>query len=481
MSRSPSSWPTLEARLADGLLIASAVRSPEGDYRLSTASSVAYLAYIAGDDELLARAQAWADEDPPPRVRVLVAYLRVFAALVRGEDTLAAELAGETWDGLLQNGAIVGLFAPVAMSALVRDGRVDEAEARLTQWSEQVDALGAFPAHATFRDQWRTIVSVARGRYDDAWESAHAMCEQAHASGLVLPTIDALLLLADLADIRGQAVTAARLAGAARAARARTGYRRPLRVEPLSADRLASRLAGEHAEAFAEGERMALSDAVELVQRSRGERGRPTSGWDSLTPTERRVADLVAEGLTNGAVAERLIMSEATVKTHLTRIYAKLAVANRTELAALGSSLLTASGGADWVGGWGPRGAARRPPLRPCPRRRGPRRGLAARPRLARCRRSRRPASRRRLCSPIWPAWPAHDTAVRLFGEAAAERTRDRLRRPLSPDPDAVEALAAALRREEPDAWASLTPTEQRVAAAVAEVTATTKPPTSSS
>ena len=60
----------LEARLADGLLIASAVRSPEGDSRLSTASSVAYLAYIAGDDELLARAQAWGDEDPPPRACV---------------------------------------------------------------------------------------------------------------------------------------------------------------------------------------------------------------------------------------------------------------------------------------------------------------------------------------------------------------------------------------------------------------------------
>ena len=44
-------------------------------------------------------------------------------------------------------------------------------------------------------------------------------------------------------------------------------------------------------------------------------------------------ADLVAEGLTNDDVAERLIMSEATVKTHLTHIYAKVGVANRTELA----------------------------------------------------------------------------------------------------------------------------------------------------
>ena len=47
-----------------------------------------------------------------------------------------------------------------------------------------------------------------------------------------------------------------------------------------------------------------------------------------------RVAYLVADGLTNGAVAERLLMSVATVKSHLTHIYAKVGVANRTELAA---------------------------------------------------------------------------------------------------------------------------------------------------
>ena len=79
---------------------------------------------------------------------------------------------------------------------------------------------------------------------------------------------------------------------------------------------------------------MALADAVELVQRSRGERGIPPPVGTAFTPTERRVAYLVADGLTNGAVAERLLMSVATVKSHLTHIYAKVGVANRTELAA---------------------------------------------------------------------------------------------------------------------------------------------------
>ncbi len=67
----------------------------------------------------------------------------------------------------------------------------------------------------------------------------------------------------------------------------------------------------------------------------RGERQRPTTGWDSLTPTERRVIELVATGRSNPAIAEALLMSRATVKTHLVHVYAKLGVSSRTELAAL--------------------------------------------------------------------------------------------------------------------------------------------------
>ncbi|MGH3479515.1 MAG: response regulator transcription factor, partial [Nocardioidaceae bacterium] len=58
-------------------------------------------------------------------------------------------------------------------------------------------------------------------------------------------------------------------------------------------------------------------------------------GWGSLTPTEREVVGLVVSGLTNPEIAARLFVSRATVKTHLSHVYAKLGVANRTELAAL--------------------------------------------------------------------------------------------------------------------------------------------------
>ena len=67
---------------------------------------------------------------------------------------------------------------------------------------------------------------------------------------------------------------------------------------------------------------------------ARGRRGRPATGWSSLTPTELEVVRLVAEGLTNPQIGARLLMSRGTVKTHLSHIFTKLDTANRTELAA---------------------------------------------------------------------------------------------------------------------------------------------------
>ena len=60
--------------------------------------------------------------------------------------------------------------------------------------------------------------------------------------------------------------------------------------------------------------------------------GRPPSSG-ALTPTERRVAELVAQGLQTKQVAGRLFVSPKTVEGHLTRIYGKLGVGSRTELA----------------------------------------------------------------------------------------------------------------------------------------------------
>ena len=54
---------------------------------------------------------------------------------------------------------------------------------------------------------------------------------------------------------------------------------------------------------------------------------------EGLTAAEQRVAALVADGQTNREVAAALFLAERTVASHLTRVYAKLGVRSRTELA----------------------------------------------------------------------------------------------------------------------------------------------------
>jgi DNA-binding CsgD family transcriptional regulator len=61
--------------------------------------------------------------------------------------------------------------------------------------------------------------------------------------------------------------------------------------------------------------------------------GRSPAG-STLTASERRVADLVAEGLSNKEVAVRLVVTVRTVEAHLSKIYSKLGVRSRTALAA---------------------------------------------------------------------------------------------------------------------------------------------------
>jgi DNA-binding CsgD family transcriptional regulator len=58
------------------------------------------------------------------------------------------------------------------------------------------------------------------------------------------------------------------------------------------------------------------------------------SGVASLTPSERRVAEMAAEGPTNREIAQALYVTQRTVEVHLTSIYRKLAISSRSQLAA---------------------------------------------------------------------------------------------------------------------------------------------------
>ena len=92
--------------------------------------------------------------------------------------------------------------------------------------------------------------------------------------------------------------------------------------------------------------RTALSEALAAFdelgarlwsEKARGELARiggRTPAGTGLTASEERVAALVAEGLTNKQVAGRLFVTDRTVEGHLSRIYAKLGLRSRAELAA---------------------------------------------------------------------------------------------------------------------------------------------------
>jgi DNA-binding CsgD family transcriptional regulator len=79
---------------------------------------------------------------------------------------------------------------------------------------------------------------------------------------------------------------------------------------------------------------MSLDEAIAFVRRARGARKRPSGGWESLTPTELEVVRHAAAGLTNPEIGERMFISRGTVKVHLSHIYAKLALRNRSEVTA---------------------------------------------------------------------------------------------------------------------------------------------------
>ncbi|WP_133785213.1 LuxR C-terminal-related transcriptional regulator [Kribbella sp. VKM Ac-2571] len=141
--------------------------------------------------------------------------------------------------------------------------------------------------------------------------------------GLRTYVIDSLESLALLAIHTNRTSDATRLSAAATTARAEFGLATPPDLPTLIQ--------------LAQGDESALplDEAVAYARRTRGARGRPSSGWASLTPTEEQVVALAVEGLSNPEIGERLFMSRGTVKTHLAHVYAKLGVSNRTELASL--------------------------------------------------------------------------------------------------------------------------------------------------
>ena len=151
--------------------------------------------------------------------------------------------------------------------------------------------------------------------------------------------IDALNVVAEVAFLTGQYERAVRLIAAAQKERTAVG----LVAFPMLRERTKRNLASAGTalgdasleRALQGGARLSLQEAVAYAQRGRGERAGATHGWVSLSPVERQLVELASRGLSNPDIARELFISRNTVKVYLSRTYAKLGVANRTELARL--------------------------------------------------------------------------------------------------------------------------------------------------
>ena len=176
------------------------------------------------------------------------------------------------------------------------------------------------------------------GEVSGAEELLHEALRAFYDAGDPGGVADVLESLAALVRELQNAEQAVRLLGAADGIRAAVGcVRFPVRQPGYEAELSALREAlGQEAfaAAWSAGASTSLDDAVAYAERGRGERKRPLRGWESLSPAELRVVQLVAEGLTNPQIGERLFISPRTVQAHLSHVFAKLAVSSRAELAA---------------------------------------------------------------------------------------------------------------------------------------------------
>jgi DNA-binding CsgD family transcriptional regulator len=207
-------------------------------------------------------------------------------------------------------------------------------------------AAGRFAAstgdRSSVRVPWRPLAAlalIALGRRDEASTLAREELELATAADIPSATGVAQRLLALTMDTEPMVTGLERAVATLEATPARLELARAL--TDLGA---ALRRAGRRADA-----RAPLSQALELAHRcgaapladlahtellAAGARPRRRfrTGVEALTPSERRVADLAADGLTNSEIAARLFITVKTTEHHLAAIYRKLDVTSRREL-----------------------------------------------------------------------------------------------------------------------------------------------------
>jgi predicted ATPase/DNA-binding CsgD family transcriptional regulator len=250
-------------------------------------------------------------------------------AAARRLEALQDNQAGGAFDALASATTVLG-----EVLRLLGDDRANAVAARALELAHSVDSRW-YAARNTL-----TLGRLAAARRE--WAQAEHLHHEAldtileQSFRLELPA--ALEALAEVACGLESHSEAARIFGAAERAR------RDLKLVAWPAQRAdVTALTGRVREAmgeesferaWSEGAELGDIEAVAWIRRARGERKRPSAGWESLTPTELEVARHAATGLTNPEIGARMFISRSTVKTHLAHVYAKLGIANRAQLAA---------------------------------------------------------------------------------------------------------------------------------------------------
>ncbi|MGW5069013.1 AAA family ATPase [Streptomyces cyaneofuscatus] len=283
-------------------------------------------------------------ERSTPRTALLDPVLRNVlgdALLQQGLPEEAADVLGP--DGGEHFDGPVPLFGgPRLRLALARGAPAAKVAEDALAAGRAAEALGILNPAVT---EWRVHAALAlraAGRTEQAEELAAAELGLARAWGAPAPIGRALRLRAGLTPVRGRSLgllleavdvlegSSARLEYAAALADLGTA---------LCADGRAQEARGRLRTALDLAEQCGAAPLVSEVRaalRAAGARPRRAAltGPEALTPSESRVADLAARGGTNRAIAHQLFITPKTVEVHLSRIYRKLGITARAQLAA---------------------------------------------------------------------------------------------------------------------------------------------------
>ena len=251
-----------------------------------------------------------------------------FAALAAGDGAAAREAANQ------QMTVVGGATALLQRLWYAEAALADEDLAAASRWADEAVSTTT-GWHSAMALTARARVAIAAGEPGQAERDAHDALTCAAGIQAYLPIPDILECLGTLAGDAGSHREAARLFAAAESIRQRMGAAR-FKIYDAGYQASAALRDAMGEEDFdaarTEGTALSVEEAIAYAQRGRGQRKRPTSGWASLTPTERDVVRLVSEGLANNDIAARLFVSPRTVQTHLTHVYTKLGLSSRVQL-----------------------------------------------------------------------------------------------------------------------------------------------------